>query len=264
MRKWGHLTFGRLREFDERSWNYRVRKLITQEEPITKEWEFVLKPLDQKAEPRCVGYAGAHQAIATPVPQLWVTKETADEFYYGAQRFDEWPGEDYAGSSGLGLLKYWLNRGFCTSGYWSFSLLERRLGIAYNGPALVGCSWMTGMMDVDSNGFIHANGLDEGGHETLWLANNEEEEYMTILNSWYEADGTTPWGQNGRAKISYSDVEKLMSNSDSLFIQGEKGEDPQPPPPEPDPGCSLAKAYFNFGLKHSSTFRSLVRKGVNK
>jgi len=236
--------FGRLEEFDERSRNFHIRKIVKEVTPITFMWE-CSKVLDQNGYPGCVGWAGAHQAIATPVPQLLIDNNTGLIFYKGAQQNDEWPGEDYDGTSAVGLLKYWLKIGFCTSGYWAFSLLEHRLGISFNSPALVGCNWMTGMMEPDSNGFIHATGVNEGGHETLWLGNNEEDRYFTLINSWCDSPGV-PWGQNGRAKISYDDAEKLRSSMDVLFIQGEK-EGWQPTPPEPEP----SDCQFSNGVAKS-------------
>jgi hypothetical protein len=232
--------FGRLRQFDERSRNFPVRKLIKQEVPITKLWD-CSKVLDQGSEPACVGFAGAHQAVATPIPQIGITNDTGMMFYKGAQQHDEWPGDDYEGSSGLGLFKYFKNIGFCTSGYWAFNLLEHRLGISYVCPALVGSNWMTGMMDVDSEGFIHATGISEGGHETLYIGTWEEERYFTIQNSWGSG-----WGVNGRAKISFDDVEKLRSSMDVLFIQDERT-DWQPAPPEPEPSdCEFSNAVADL------------------
>lgn len=238
--------FGRLESFDERSRNFNVRKLIRLEAPETRLWECT-KVLDQGSMPTCVGFAGAHQAIAVPIPQSNITDQTGILFYRGAQKYDEWPGEDYDGSSGLGLLKYWLKLGFCKSGYWAFNLLEHRLGIAFSGPALVGSKWMTGMMKPDSNGFVHATGVNEGGHETLWLGNNEEKKHFTILNSWYDAPGI-PWGQNGRAKISFDDAEKLRSGMDVLFIEDEQeGWDPVVPDPEDEKKCFIAKGFEDAG-----------------
>jgi|GEM_PF-1065821 len=239
---------GRLESFDERSRNWNIRKRVKQEVPITQKW-VCAKLLDQGNTPKCVGYSGAHQAIATPVPQLWVTTETADQFYHGAQVHDEWPGEDYDGSSVLGLLKYWLSIGFCASGYWAFTLMEERLGIAYDSPEIAGTAWTTGMMNVDSNGFIHATGVNEGGHAYLRLWNVEEEEYFMILTSWAN------WGINGTgmAKLSWSDAEKLRHGGEALFIQGEKDIGPIQPEPEPENGgCFLTNSLVKLYNKQAT------------
>jgi len=236
-------TFGRLESFDERSRNFGILKIVKQEIPFTNMWECV-KLLDQGNDPYCVGFAGAHQAIATPVSQLWVDYNTGVKFYRGAQDNDEWPGSDYEGSSVLGLLKYWLSIGFCVSGHWAFTLMEERLGISYDSPEVAGTNWATGMMKPDSNGFIHATGVNEGGHAYLRIGNNEEEEYFTILNSWKNPDGTW-WGDNWRAKLSYSDAEKLRHGGEALFIQGEKDIGPILPDPDDDESdCLLTKSVI--------------------
>jgi hypothetical protein len=248
-------TFGRLEQWDERSKNFRIKKIVKQEVPITTLWD-CKTILDQGNKPACVGFAGAHQAIATPVPQLNIDNNTGLLFYKGAQQNDDWPGENYDGSSAVGLLKYFLKIGFCKSGYWAFNLLEHRLGISFDSPALVGCSWMTGMMNVDSNGFVHATGVGEGGHETLWIGNNEEDKYFTIVNSWGE-----DWGQSGRAKISYDDAEKIRSSMDVLFIREEQMDWNKTPS---DGGCFIAKAWVSLGNWLASITGSNTRIDIRR
>lgn len=230
------LKFGRLREFDERSWNFQVRRIVADGTvPVTIMYE-CNKVLDQLTSSECVGYAGAHYGIATPIPQTSINSTIAHQFYKGAQDNDEWPGSDYEGTSGVGLFKYLKKIGFCTGGYWAFSLQEELLGISHVGPALTGTNWMTGMMEPDSEGFIKATGYNEGGHEYLRLGINMEEEYIWIHNSWGKS-----YGLNGRAKIRFSEAEKLRSGQDTLFIQGERTDWQNPTPPQPDPGWCKSK-----------------------
>jgi hypothetical protein len=222
--------FGRLREFDERSRNFQVRRLVGEgETPKTILYE-CNKVLDQGSTSECVGYAGAHFAISTPMPQTTIDAIIAHQFYKGAQDNDEWPGDDYEGSSGLGLFKYLKKIKFCENGYWAFSLMEELLGISKVGPALTGTNWMTGMMKPDSEGFIRATGYNEGGHEYLRLGINMEEEYIWVHNSWGKG-----YGLNGRAKIRFNEAEKLRSGQDTLFLLGEKTGWNNPPPPDPAP-----------------------------
>jgi hypothetical protein len=236
MGKWNHIKFRRLREFDERSRNFPVRSLTVEGEiPRTWMWE-CNKVLDQGSTPECVGYAGAHYGIATPIPQPNINDIIAHQFYKGAQDNDEWPGDDYEGSSGIGLFKYLKKIKFCTGGYWAFTLMEELLGISRVCPALTGTSWMTGMMEPDSEGFVKATGYNEGGHEYLRLGVNMEEKYIWIHNSWGKG-----YGLNGRAKIRFDEAEKLRSGQDTLFLQGEKTDWQNPIPPQPDPGWCKSK-----------------------
>ena len=87
---------------------------------------------------------------------------------------------------------------------------------------------MTGMMDVDSGGYIHATGSNEGGHCYLYLGVDIEKQAFIIHNSWGKE-----WGRNGRAFISFDDYEKLRtSDGEMAFLIGETDTNI---PPEPDP-----------------------------
>jgi hypothetical protein len=213
--------FGRLKSFDERSRNFPVRTLVRGLEPISKLWDCPVV-LDQGNEGSCVGHGIAHELIATPVPMAWVDHTYARKIYKMAQTLDEWPGTDYEGTSvnaGLKAIKNW---GLCTSWNWSFSHLDTQLGISHVSPGIAGTNWMTGMMDLDSEGFIHATGVSEGGHCYLYLGIDTEKQAFIIQNSWYKKDKITPWGRGGRAFISFEDYEKLRSNGGEMaFLVGE-------------------------------------------
>ena len=229
--------FGRLKSFDQRSRNYPIRKLVRGLEPVTKLWSCG-KVLDQGSEGSCVGHGIAHDLIAEPTTMLWVDHAYARELYLLAQTLDEWPGEDYEGTSVNAGFKAAKQKGLCTGWRWSFTHLDTQLGIAYTRPGVAGTNWMTGMMELDSNGFIHATGYNEGGHCYLYVGVNPTEQYFTIHNSWGSG-----WGIKGRAKISFDDYELLRSNDGEMaFMEGETdiGIEPDPPDP-PDPGWCKAK-----------------------
>jgi hypothetical protein len=243
------MKFGRRIEFDDRSRDYRVRKLIYGLQPITNIWPCE-KVLDQGNEGSCVGHGIAHELIAEPIPCLEVDHPYAVYIYKEAQKVDEWPGEDYEGTSVLAGLKVVNSLKWCDEYRWSFSHLDTQLGIGYEGPGVAGTYWYTDMMDADSNGFIHVTGNIEGGHCYLLIGVNIEEQYFTILNSW------GVWGINGtgRAKLSFDDYEKLRTNEGEMaFLIGRhdiniEPPSPEPPvspsePPEPEPSCKVAKVF---------------------
>jgi hypothetical protein len=226
--------FGRKIQFDERSRNYPVRKIVEALPPITKIWNFDKVPLDQGNEGSCVGHGIAHELIAEPVPCLEVDHDYArNQIYLPAQLIDEFPDTPPAeGTSVLAGLKIINQLGWCDEYRWSFTHLDTQLGIGYEGPGICGSDWYSGMDETDSNGFIHVTGSIEGGHCYLFLGVNLEEEYFTILNSWgtWGIDGT------GRAKLSFTDYEKLRTNQGEMaFLIGRHDIGIQPVPPEPPP-----------------------------
>ncbi len=76
--------------------------------------------LDQGSEGACTGYA-----LAAVINFLLRRNERAINatvsphmLYYLARRYDEWPGEDYEGSSARGAMKGWLRHGVCGTKSW--------------------------------------------------------------------------------------------------------------------------------------------------
>jgi hypothetical protein len=232
----------RLESFDARSKMFMVRRKVKGQEPIPKLWDCKIV-LDQKNEGSCVGHGCAHRLIAAPVEMLWVDHNYAVKIYKRAQFLDDFPGEDYEGTSVLGGLKMMREAGLCTGWTWAFSTLDAQLGISYQGPGVAGLNWKTGMFDTDSEGYIHATGYTEGGHCVAVIGFDLPKQAFIILNSW-----GPQWGRNGRAFLSCDDYEKLLSGAEMAFIEGEV--DPQSPPPDPEPekkGCSLARTWVGLG-----------------
>jgi hypothetical protein len=200
--------------------------------------------LDQGNEGSCVGHSIGHELIATPIPCPSVDHEYAYRIYKEAQKVDEWPGEDYEGTSVLAGLKVIKDLGWCDEFRWSFSHLDTELGIAYEGPGIAGTNWYTDMMNLDSEGFIHPTGYNEGGHCYLYLGVDIEKKAFVIHNSWGES-----WGRNGRAFISFDDYEKLRVNEGEMaFLIGRHDTGGiEPPPPEPEPSdCEFSNAVADL------------------
>jgi len=218
--------FGRLASFDERSRNFNVRQISRGLEPKTTYWN-CSKVLDQGTTMECVGNAFAHELIAEPVPVLNIGQEDAHKFYKGAQAHDEWPGDDYEGSSVLGVARYGVKEGWLEKAYWGFSLLDWKLGMTYKGPAILGISWMTGMMTPNSEGFVRVKGENEGGHAILCNGYNHERRFWTLHNSWGPV-----WGINGECYVSDEDMDKLREDrSECMFPEGRHDITVQPEKP---------------------------------
>ena len=144
--------------------------------------------------------------------------------YYEIQKRDPWPGGEYpgaspryAGTSVLAGVKTYRDKGFFSEFRWGFSMRDVQLGVGRNGPCVIGVNWHTGMFDTDSNGFIHVTGQIEGGHCTLLRGVNVKEKYFLGTNSW-----GAEWGQNGDFKISFNDMEKLLSGGEFVFFLNRK------------------------------------------
>ena len=194
--------------------------------------------LDQGTEGACTGYG-----LATVVNYLLRTRKqkpsdmavSADMLYRLARRYDEWPGENYDGSSARGAMKGWHKHGVCSTSVWtsakkrltdevSDEAVHNPLGAYYrvNHKDLVamhcaitetGILYATanvheGWDMVTKNGIIPLKEQMLGGHAFAIVAYDDQG--LWIQNSWGES-----WGMEGFARISYDD---WLANGTDVWV----------------------------------------------
>ncbi|HEY7767544.1 C1 family peptidase [Longimicrobium sp.] len=181
--------------------------------------------LNQGREGACTGYAlatVAHYLLRTRqrVPD---TGDVSPKMLYDlARRYDEWPGEEYEGSSARGAMKAWQRHGVCGAPLWpdspecwgdaatrplgAYSRVNHRDLVAMHSAiaearilyatALVHEGWK----HVDAEGTIPFSGDEAvlGGHAFAIVAYDADG--FWIQNSWGEK-----WGKQGFGHVSYDD-----------------------------------------------------------
>ena len=166
--------------------------------------------LDQGNTPQCVEYAGRQWLTASPVRQMWPGGFAT--LYQECQLVDEWPGEDYDGTSVRALFKVLKSRGYISEYRWTWDNFTMLDWLLREGPMVVGTDWLAGMDNPDAKGFIRATGRNWGGH--AWLVTGTNTRIVCpdgsigahrMLNSW-----GSEWGEKGYAWISYPDMQKLL------------------------------------------------------
>lgn len=190
--------------------------------------------LDQGREGACVGFGITHELAARPKV---VIRDAAFalSLYSRARQLDEWPGEDYSGTSVLAGLKAaheLLNsRGRALiNGYrWAFGVQDALKVIGYSGPVVLGINWYENMYDPNEFGFISVSGPVVGGHCILangvkivrinnslpatWDNVDKEKSFVTLHNSWGEG-----YGKGGDAYVSVNDLDKLLQDQGEAAI----------------------------------------------
>jgi hypothetical protein len=188
--------------------------------------------LDQGQEGACTGFG-----LATVANFLLRTRKIIPDnknvsprmFYEMAKRYDEWPGEDYEGSSARGAMKGWHKHGICTTDIWPYSfkkpdqkLTNERIFDAARRPlgaylrvnhrdlvamhtaiTEVGVLYATatvhaGWDNITSNGIIPIMDKVLGGHAFAIVAYDERG--FWIQNSW-----GPKWGAGGFGLVTYTD-----------------------------------------------------------
>jgi hypothetical protein len=200
--------------------------------------------LDQGREGACTGFGLA--AVANYLLRCRAKRATGAEvapvsprmFYEMARRYDEWPGENYDGSSARGAMKGWHKHGVCTDKLWPYvvddagSLTDPRaqdagarplgayyrvnhkdlvcmhsaiaeVGILY-ATAMVHSGWMT----PGADGLIHQTDTIEGGHAFAIVGFDRRG--FWIQNSW-GAD----YGRKGYVQVTYDD---WLANGSDVWV----------------------------------------------
>ena len=193
--------------------------------------------LDQGTEGACTGFG-----LATNVNYLLRKRKVVPDkagaspwmLYQLAKRYDEWPGEDYEGSSARGAMKGWHKHGVCAtdlcdkSGRISeeafkdatkrslgayFRVNHKDLVAMHSAIAEVGILYATaavhtGWEDVGADGVIKKTDQIIGGHAFAIVAYDEVG--LWLQNSWGPG-----WGKEGFARISYDD---WLANGSDLWV----------------------------------------------
>jgi hypothetical protein len=210
--KLSKIKFGRLVEFDKRSRNFPMRSLLRGLVPRSYTWRCSIN-LDQGSAPACVGFSITHEAAARPVEVQGLDGKVALSIYRRAQKLDEYPGEDYDGTSVLAGMKAAMEKKWYSEYRWAFGEPDLLLSVGYKGPAVLGINWYSGMMDPDSKGIIRPTGQVEGGHAILCNGISVRSGLYRLHNSW-----GTGWGLGGDCFISRDDMSRLLSEEGECCI----------------------------------------------
>jgi predicted chitinase len=202
--------------------------------PLGDYMEHGVPVLDQGSEGACTGFG-----LAAVANYLLLRRRVVPDnapvsprmFYELARRYDEWPGENYSGSSARGAMKGWHKHGVCAETLFPYKpakkndppgltdartsdALRRPLGayfrvnhkdivamhsaLAEVGVLYVTCTVHAGWNDVGADGAIAQSATITGGHAFAIVAFDDQG--FWLQNSWGAS-----WGRQGFARISYDD-----------------------------------------------------------
>lgn len=212
----GHQTqdvrLDRLPEFDERSRAFRAVHGIEDRPLRSYRWPLDTW-LDQGSEGACTGFATAHEAAARPKPVKGITDDLARRVYQRAKALDQWPGEDYEGSSVLGAVKAGAEFGWYPEYRWAFGEADLALAVGWRGPAILGINWYAGMFEPDPDGFVAPSGRKIGGHAILCRGVSLRLGAYELHNSW-----GLGWGRAGRAWITREHLDRLLQEDGEACV----------------------------------------------
>lgn len=161
---------------------------------------------DQGQTNQCVGFAWEHWVDDGPTLHMPRPLYDPASIYHSAQTVDEWPGQDYEGTSVRGGAKALQALGRIREYRWAASLLEIEQAILSVGPVVMGTNWYESMMTPGFLGTIKVEGAIVGGHAYVLNGVNTIRRRFRIKNSWGRG-----WGSRGRASIGYDDMARLLA-----------------------------------------------------
>lgn len=199
--------FGRLKAVDERDQAHLLSlpaHLVGMVPPPMKLWRIWWHG-DQGDTNMCVGYAWHGLLRALPLLQR---TPVASVIYHEAQKLDEYPGEDYEGTSVRGGAKALKADGKIVSYGWAFDVQTVLQWLAFKGPVVLGTNWYDSMMETDSTGLVIPGGTIAGGHAYLAIGYDTAKERLICQNSWGRE-----WGSiHGRFHLHYDDADALIKD----------------------------------------------------
>lgn len=236
---------------DAASLSFPVRPLLTaMDVPTVKP---VLKAkawrrgtvLDQGAEGACVGHGVVAELLADPVRVKLDDADLGEDvprdpqdlafwLYRAAQRDDEWPGEDYSGTSVNAGMRVARSLGFLSGWRWIETYEDMRDCLMYVGPLVLAIPWHDGMYDAPG-GIVTATGEQVGWHCILATGYDpsmtvtsddrfaatsdpntngpQPREAIRLLNSW-----GPDWGENGAAWMDAAELWNLIAYNDGEVV----------------------------------------------
>jgi hypothetical protein len=220
-------------KFDERSRQYPISAFF----PSMQSKTFTLwrhgEILDQGSEGACVGFGWTAEALAGPVmvnlediPAPRAPKEPnqfANYVYKEAQKIDEWPGEDYEGTSVLAGAKVMSRYGVIQQYRWAFGINDVVGALMSQGPVVLGINWY-GSMYSAPEGKLTVSGNRVGGHAILAIGYNPSsqtfkgKETVILQNSWGKS-----WGIDGIAEITVEDLDMLLKEGGEACVPMARG-----------------------------------------
>lgn len=165
---------------------------------------------DQAQTSQCVGYSWAHWVEDGPVTQTGKAPIVPPlDIYTEAQKIDDFPGENYDGTTVRAGAKVLQDKGFIQSYTWAWDVDTVIQAILEKGPVVVGTNWYYDMFrpNIDT-AIIMVSGNLAGGHAYVLNGVNIKKKLIRIKNSWGRA-----WGDKGHAYISFDDMDKLIKSN---------------------------------------------------
>jgi C1A family cysteine protease len=174
---------------------------------------------DQGNTSQCVAYSWLKMFEAGPIKNA-VQQSQAEGYYRIFQQNDEWPGENYEGTSNNAAARILQREGKIGDYFWADDVETAAKWIINKSPIIFGTIWTSSMFYTDPKHFIMFSPADQivGGHAYIALGVNLKIRCpdsslgaFRICNSW----GPT-YGEQGKAWLPFSTARILLRENGEI------------------------------------------------
>jgi hypothetical protein len=213
--------------YDKLSKKFPISAVLPLEQDLKYTLWKVGPTLDQGSEGACVGFGWTAETLAGPVQvdlrsiERDVPRDPTQfalHVYKEAQKIDQWPGEDYSGTSVLAGAKVLMKMGVLHEYRWAFSVNDVIGTLMSHGPVVLGINWYSGMYRAP-DGKLEIFGNKVGGHCLLAVGYNPSsskfngKQTILLQNSW-----GNDWGNNGIAEMTVDDLDRLINEGGEACV----------------------------------------------
>jgi hypothetical protein len=163
--------------------------------------------LDQGQTGHCVGYTGADMMNALPFDNH-VNNDKGHEVYYLCKEKDGEPREEngsYVRTLMLVLRDLGIIKTYAST--MNVDSVKKFVTNPNGGPLALGIGWTDKMFYPDSDGRVHPDGEDVGGHAIMESYYDPDSDKHWIVNHWGKE-----WGYNGMFYLTSPDLANRLAN----------------------------------------------------
>lgn len=168
---------------------------------------------DQGREGACVGHAQTRIAASRTGLRAPDLSQHSFGWYKAAQQIDEWPGENYSGTSVRAGGEIGLKAGHYKEYRWAFGIDQALEALTTVGPLVLGIPWYDSMYETDDEGWINVSGTKVGGHAIDADYINWRYEYVELPNSW-----GLGYGKQGVGRMSFETLDQLLREGGEVQV----------------------------------------------
>lgn len=205
---------GRLPAADPRDARHALRTVTPLRATVSTRYWRTGPVMDQGSTPQCVAYSWAQFIASAPIMTRLPWPNYQLSLYQRAQQLDEWPGENYEGTSVRAGVKALQEEGRISEYLWTTDADVLRRYVLSRGCAVIGIDWPESFFypvrHRDGQYLDNPQTENAGGHAIAVVGYSEKRKAFRLLQSW-----GLEYGERGRVWMHIDVMKDRLSQPDA-------------------------------------------------